>query len=106
MDQQPSKTEMELAQAHIEDRKRHFRQQRARYMAFTAVLAVMAVILLFAGLPMLAFCALMMGFISLLAYFDADGQLQIVGLRSTRTLYPRMSILRKQKADQAAGEST
>jgi hypothetical protein len=106
MNQQPSKREMELAQARIEELKNEFRQKRARCVATAISLVVAAAVLFLLKLPMLAFCALMIAFISLLLYFDANGQLHIIGLRSTKTLYPRMSILKGHKPDKVTGDST
>ena len=94
MSQQPSQREMELAQQQIDELKREFQRRRKVNITLFAAFLSLAVLLVFPiRLPMMAFCALLISGVFLMLYFDANGQLHDVGLRSTKTLYPRLSIL-------------
>ncbi len=95
--QQPSKREIELAQEQIDELKLEFRRKRTISIILAGLFLVLSVILATAiRLPMMAFCAFVVFVILLLRYFDANGQLHDIGLRSTKTLSPRLSILERK----------
>jgi hypothetical protein len=94
MVQQPSEREMQLAQEQSDELKSEFRRRRTVNIALFAAFLALAVLLAFPiRLPMMAFCSMLVSGVFLMLYFDANGQLHDVALRSTKTLYPRISIL-------------
>jgi phosphoglycerol transferase MdoB-like AlkP superfamily enzyme len=94
MVQQPSEREMQLAQQQIDELKQEFRRRRTINLTLFVAFLTLAVLFVFpSGLPMMAFCSLLVSVIFLILCFDANGQLQDVGIRSTKTLYPRLSLL-------------
>jgi hypothetical protein len=102
MDLQPSKLEMRLAHEHMDELKQEFRHRRAVRLILAATFFMLAIVLAYPiQLPMVAFCTLLISGVFLLLYFDANGQLHIIGLRSTKTLYPRMSILKRESRKQS-----
>lgn len=54
------------------------------------------------GSTMIAFCALLVSLICLILYLDANGHLQEVRRRSTKTLVPRFSVLGQKNHVEAA----
>lgn len=107
MMQQPSKREMELAQEQINELKCEFRRRRTDSIILFGIFLAISVLLAFpTRLPMMAFCALVVSIIFLLRYFDANGQLHDVGLRSTKTLYPRLSLLERNAPAKPTTDST
>ena len=93
---QPSAKEMQLAKEQIDELKCEFAKRRNVSFALSAAFCVLAIILLIIKLPMMAFCGLLISFILLLRGLDASGHLQVIGLRSTKTLYPRMWIFEQR----------
>jgi len=85
---------MELAQEQINDLQGEFRRKRTLSIVLAVVFLFLAVILAIpVRLPMMAFCSIVISIIFLLRYFDANGQLHDVDIRSKKTLYPRLSLL-------------
>jgi hypothetical protein len=92
--QQPSTRETELAQAQIDELNHEFRSKRSSSIILSGLCIIFAAIMVIPmRLPMIAFCFFVAGIILLLRYFDANSQLHDVELRSTKTLYPRLSLL-------------
>ena len=89
----PSEKEMRLAKEWVDSRKREFTRKRNVSFALSAAFLLVALFLLAIKLPMMAFCALLISFMLLLRGLDANGQLKVIGLCSTKTLYPRMWVL-------------
>ena len=106
----PSSRETELAHEQLEELKHEFRKMRRnRLVGIAASLALAAVLFFPIGLPMLSFCCALIAAIFALSYFNVNGQLHDVNLRSTKTLFPRLSLLKQsssaqQKADPATGK--
>jgi hypothetical protein len=106
MSRYPSPKEMQLAKEMIDDLKREFTKKRNVSFAISAAFLLIALIFLALKLPMMAFCALLISFMLLLRGLDANGQLKVIGLRSTKTLYPRMWVLNQKPSGPPPAEAS
>ena len=102
----PSEKEMRLAKEWIDSRKREFTRKRNTSFALSTVFLAIVFALVAIKLPMIGFCAAMISLIFLMRGFDANGTLQVIGLRSTKTLYPRMWIFDQKPSATTSTEST
>ncbi len=106
MSRYPSPKEMQLAKEMIDDLKREFTKKRNVSFVLSAALLLVACVFLALKLPMMAFCALLISFMLLLRGLDANGQLKVVRLRSTKTLYPRMWVLDQKPSGPPPAEAS
>jgi hypothetical protein len=88
----PSEKEQRLAKEWIEGRKREFRRKRNVSYALSFLFFAILFGLVAIKLPIMGFCSLMISLILLMRGMDAQGTLNVIGLESTKTLYPRMWI--------------
>jgi hypothetical protein len=97
---------MQLAKEMIDDLKRASTKKRNVSFALSVAFLLVASVFLALKLPMMAFCALLIAFMLLLRGLDANSQLKVIGLRSTKTLYPRMWILDQKPSGPPPAEAS
>lgn len=96
------KTEEELAKELRKKLEDRLVAERTRYIILTVLLIASACAVAVTGFWMIALSALVLGLICLSQYSDANGSLQEVRRRSTRTLVPDFSVLRRPESQQSS----
>lgn len=101
------RSEAELAYEHNENLQLKYKLKRFRSLFAMGVLFLGAILASYFGLVMTTFCLVSLGLIFLLRSLDANGQLQEVRRRSSKSLFPRFSLLKpKDKSEQSdSGQS-
>lgn len=94
----PGPLEMQLARERSDRIKSKFSIKRARSIVIAILFVILGGIAFTYGQPMLAFNSGVISLIFLVRAIDAHGQLQVAELYSTKTLFPRMSLLDREGA--------
>jgi hypothetical protein len=95
---------MAAALARSQRLKAEFSGQRAWSLVFAVAFFGLAIVANSFAQPMLCFCGVVIAIFFVVRAIDAHGQLQSVGLYSTKTLYPRASLLDRDQSSQPATE--
>ena len=90
-----SKTEENLAKERNQQLEDSLIAKRTRFIWLAVLLILLAGGITFTGFWMIALALFILGLIFLSQYFDANGHLHEVQRRSTRTLVPDFSVLRR-----------
>ena len=102
-----SRSEADLAQELNENLQSNLKSKRLISITLSALFLVGAAIFSFLGFAMTSFCLFVVALISLVRYFDANSHLHEVRRRSTKTLVPPLSMLKRkdQPASSTQGQS-
>ena len=102
-----SRSEADLAKERNEQLQRCLKARRLHSVLLSGLFLVSALIVGVYGFAIMSFCLLVLSIIFLLRYFDTNGHLHEVRRRSTKTLFPRISLLHRkdQSASTEQGQS-
>jgi hypothetical protein len=96
MAHQPSIEEAKLAQERLDRLVAEFRRSRSHSVVLTALCIALSVAFLFSGLPILAFCTLILSCIWLIRYFDVNGHLHEAQRQSAGSLFTHLPLSASQ----------
>lgn len=88
-------TEERLAKERNKKLEESLITKRKRYISLAVLLGLLSAVIALTGLWMMALISIVVGLIFLSQYFDANGHLHEVQRRSTKTLVPDFSVLRR-----------
>jgi hypothetical protein len=89
----PGPREMQLARERNDRLKAEFKSKRTNSVVLAAAFALGCGIASAYEQPMLAFNSIVISLIFVVRTIDTHGHLQEIGRRSTKTLFPRMTVL-------------
>ena len=107
MAKRSARSEADLAQELNKNLQSNLKSKRLISITLSALFLVGATIFSFFGFAMTSFCLFVVALIYLVRYFDANSHLHEVRRRSTKTLFPRISLLHRkdQSASTKQGQS-
>lgn len=91
-----SRSEADLASERNENLQRGLKAKRLVSILLAGLFFIGAAFLAFLGFAMLVFCLIVLALIFLVRYFDANSQLHEVRRRSTKSLAPHLSVLKRE----------
>jgi len=102
----PGPREMQIAKERSDRLKAEFAKKRTISGIISATFILLGVLAVAYGQPMLAFNLMIVGLIFLARAIDAQGQLKEIGLYSTKTLFPRISLLERETARSSTSDAS